>query len=1603
MEQLALKHGVSREDIMASKDLAYHELPETLPFPKSFTRKYQSDFLNNYFLRKDRLQHVLPVQVKILSEEAVLRKYNTYLPTEIDSLGDILELAGMDKADVGSGYHGDSQGIGAGINIVDREPGVREEDEDDKGKKRILLLDLSQHFSTHGKEKLYRVDEQPLGLVYLLTYIKQQLGDKITGRVYKSGNDFDGFEELKVLVDAYKPDLLGIRTLTYYREFFHETVSLLRQWGIDVPIIAGGPYAASDYDTILKDRNIDLVVLGEGEYTLRELLGKMLENDFKIPGREVLRTIRGIVFTFTRDPDKRDKAVEVILADKIAEMPDSEEAAANPVPVSTDKNLAYVMYTSGSTGKPKGVMVEHRQVNNCICWMQEKFNLSASAVVAQRTNLTFDPSVWEIFWPLYIGGTVRIIDDEARIDVEYLTGLMAEDPALTIMYCPSTLLSAVTLYLDMKPVKPRLKLPRLIIGAEPVTMEVIKRFYSCYEGRIVNTYGPTEGVINNTYYDLDPADGRSFVPIGKPAANNRIYILSGDLKLLPMGIAGEICIAGASVARGYINDREKTLYSFINNPFGTGKLYKTGDVGRWLEDGNIEIMGRLDDQVKIRGHRIELGEIETALSGHPSILEAVVAAKTTAELKEQVRECKTCGIWSNYPGVKINDESICNICENLSLYKKLINRYFSTPEEMELKLREGNRNRAGEYDCTLVYACERVATYALYRLLDMGFKVLTVTYDSGHYDQESLDRIKRITKQIGVDHILLRHQDSDRILKESLRTAKTMCKGCIHTSTSLAGEYAYKNNIKFVIGETLSRGQIVENKLFKFLEMGIHDIDEIEREADKLMRNVAALDKNIFDIINIDIVKDGSMYDKVEFIDFYRYFNVTNEEMAAYLDEKDVYWKNLENRAIYSTDCKICKIGDYNHFKELGYHYTGSARSWEKRLGHATMKDVKEDLTLTCTPEEHALFLKGLGYREEIKVDKEEKHLCAYYVPGEEIDVLGLREYLAGELPGYMIPSYFIALDKIPLTANGKIDRKALPAPESGIKAGEDYAAPATDVEEKLKAVWEEVLGVDCIGVNDDLFKLGGDSIKAIRIVSKLQRYNLKLEIRDLFLNPTVKKAAGCVGPMTRKSDQGPVEGEVPLTPVQQWFFERDFNPRHYFNQSLMLYREQGFNAEYVEKVFTKIIQHHDALRLVFKRDEKTGDVTQFNRPIGPPLFDMEVIDLTGTAADDRESADRVLEHARGLQQRIDLASGPLVKLGLFKTGAGKGDHLLIIIHHLVVDGISWRVLLEDFETGYEQVRQGIDISFQDKTDSFKYWSEKLSAYAQSEDALKEADYWTGVEETAAEIPELPKDFTISPAERKLADTGSVVMTLDATGTETLLKDVHKAFNTEINDILLTALALALKEWAGPEKTVIKLEGHGRESIMDDVNISRTVGWFTTQFPVLLDISKENGLPGQVKTVKETLRQIPHRGIGYGILRHLGPGTRPGLEPEIVFNYLGQLGKGQAREESNTDAVFVMSPLPRGEDRSPDMTAECAVYINGGVANGELGLSFAYNTKEFKRERIETLTACYKSALTRIIEYCSRTEDTEMTAGDFDAVDLDADEMEAIYDELELE
>ncbi|MEW9701791.1 amino acid adenylation domain-containing protein, partial [Paenibacillus sp. SI8] len=634
-----------------------------------------------------------------------------------------------------------------------------------------------------------------------------------------------------------------------------------------------------------------------------------------------------------------------------------------------------------------------------------------------------------------------------------------------------------------------------------------------------------------------------------------------------------------------------------------------------------------------------------------------------------------------------------------------------------------------------------------------------------------------------------------------------------------------------------------------------------------------------------------------------------------------------------------------------------------------------------------AQIMKANSVQETIVIaqddEKGQKQLAAYFVAAQSVTSGELRAILGQEMPAYMIPSYFVQLEQMPLTPNGKIDRRALPAPQDSAQTGTEYAAPRTPVEQVLATIWQKVLGAAKVGIYTNFFELGGDSIKSIQVSSRLYQEGYKLETKDFFQHPTIAELSGLVQSVSRTADQGEVVGAVGLTPVQLWFFEHNESDRHHFNQALMLYRELGFNEDILREVATKIAKHHDALRAVFHKSE-SGSYEARNRGVNDgELFSLDVFDLRGEA----ECSAAIEAKANELQSSINLSEGPLIKLGLFHCA--DGDHLLIVIHHLVVDGVSWRILIEDLAAGYEQFEKGEEIRLPQKSDSFQTWAEQLATYANSPALEKDRAYWQRV--IQSDVAPLPKDFAHN--ESLVSESEIVTVQWTELETEQLLKHAHRAYHTDVNDLLLTALGTALHEWTGMERIAVNMEGHGREDILTDVDITRTVGWFTSQYPVVLEIGLDQEMSHRIKSVKEELRGIPQKGIGYGILRYLSePRECEELhaKAEIGFNYLGQFDQDLA------SSAMQFSHYPVGSSVSGNAKRPFTLDLNGMIARRALTLTISYSIKQYRSETIERLAGLLQESLRKVVAHCVSRENAELTPSDVNLKGLTVEELDRL-------
>ncbi|ASZ13677.1 non-ribosomal peptide synthetase [Chitinophaga pendula] len=907
-----------------------------------------------------------------------------------------------------------------------------------------------------------------------------------------------------------------------------------------------------------------------------------------------------------------------------------------PAPAS----LAYIIYTSGSTGNPKGVMIEHRGMLNHLYAKINDLGIDKDSKVAYTASYTFDISVWQMFSALLCGGRTCIYAQDAILEPARLLTLFSQD-AITIAEVVPSYLSAIV---DVPEVQLLNDLKYLLITGEALHAWLVNKWFEVDKKGItlVNAYGPTEASDDICHYFITGPLDTSQVPIGSPVQNTRIYIVNEHGQLCPIGINGELCVAGIGVGRGYLNQDELTASKFVIDPFdsqGLQRMYKTGDLARWLPDGNIEFIGRMDDQVKVRGYRIELGEIEHAI----------------------------------------------------------------------------------------------------------------------------------------------------------LNTA--------------------------------------------------------------LVRQVVVLTK-----------------------------------------------------------------GDV-HKQLVGY------------------------------------VVPVAGYSKEL-----------------------LFGYLREQLADYMLPATIVELEEMPLTTNGKINKKALPDPEWNDSLPDEQMEPRSALEAVIINVWQEILKVPTIGIYDNLFKLGADSIMVIQFASRMNRKGYSISPQSVFKHQRPADLADYLNSnqheqTTITAEQGILSGISGLLPIQHWYLQEKVPSAvtNHYNQAIFINIPPSVSVEDMHTIGRLLLIQHDALR--FRYSYTGNNWKQEYSPVDAKKNLLSAINLQDTPAGDVRNV--IKAAANECQQRLDITTGEVFRMILFTGIPSCQQHLLLMVgHHLVIDGVSWRIIEEDIGLLLQQLEKGVLPEQQllgTKSASYKDWYQELTAYGKSEQLLSQVAYWENI--TNGYLPLVDVN---SEVVGKVADGVELRQSLSARYTQQLLQEAGQRYNTDVNDILLSALMVTILKYNGRRKVNIGLEGHGREHLVASLDISRTVGWFTNLYPVMLELPEgeaELNLARIITEIKEQLRAVPDKGMGYGVLRYINKeaALQTEIQPwDIIFNYLGYW-----------EGVYDSDAWPVGDMVGLEQRMAAPLILNSATSGGQLIFSLSYNRLQFEDQAMAAFMASYLSVLEEVIDHCTAAAGIYGTPSDY--------------------
>ena len=1282
--------------------------------------------------------------------------------------------------------------------------------------------------------------------------------------------------------------------------------------------------------------------------------------------------------------------------------------------------LAYMMCTSGSTGSPKGVCIPHRGIIRLV--RNTNFvEIGDRDVFLHLSAPSFDASTFEVWGALLNGCKVALLSSSTPSLEEIEKAISVHN--VTVLWLTSGLFHLlVDERIDaLRPVH------QLLSGGDVLSVAHVRRVFAEYPNiTVINGYGPTESTTFACCHRMSrPPEYGASIAIGRPISNTRVYIVDPALRPVPIGVPGELLLAGDGLAYGYRGRPDSTAECFIPNPFADSageRLYRTGDKARWLPDGTIEFLGRLDEQVKLRGFRIEPGEIVGVLNDHPEVKESFVLARDD---KPGGKRLVAYVVPSNNGAA--GDLEVLQR-EHVASWEALYEETYETAAQGKdptfntvgwNSTYTGEPIPAGEMREWVDATIDRIRALSPRRVIEIGcgtglllFRLAPdcERYLANDFSEPALRQVAAAVRgRSELQNVELRRAAADELCITEDRDWDTVV---INSVVQYFPSIEYLCRVlhgavdKVRPGGSIFLGDV---RLLPLL-MAYHASVEVANAsatlssaqlAERVMQRISqeqelAIDPAFFLALQQEEPRISSV--RIEpkrgrarnELTCFR-CDITLSIEAPLRNSAVIAWHDWSSHT-WNIDAIRCEL-EVRRPVFWGLRGILNARIEDEsrvvpwlvaRPMDETVRHLSEMLRGSrghgIDPDALCSLASDLGVRAEISIALADPFTFdAVFLPREAAVgtqffadepslkpwhqygndplqnkltgtlVQRLRDLLTQRLPEYMVPSAIVLLDRMPLTPNGKVDRRALPAADRNAP-GERYVAPRTRIEQILARIWSETLGVDRVGVRDNFFELGGDSILSIQVASRAAEVGLELSTRLVFQHQTIAELAVALRDVPRcgrPAEESRPSGEVPLSPIQRWFFDLQLEQPEHFNLAAFFKCHPDLDPVRLRDALLRVAEHHDSFRLRFERTVQSW--RQFYCDASR-LVDFEVVE--------QWDSKRLTEHAAQFQTGFNLTRGPLFRAVLFlPKGKGEG-RLLLIMHHLIADGVSWRILMEDLVTAYADVTAPLPP----KSNSFLSWSNEVQRVACSGSLESECTYWRRqVEGSVAPIPlDAPADAPPGPAE-------SLSRLFTRQDTHRLLREMPAQYEGRIMDLLIAALAVALARWSGQRQIRIDIEGHGREEIVE-CNISRTVGWFTSLFPLMVSIS--GGTAPEVFTeVQNQLRAVPNQGLGYGMLRYLsadrtlGRALAPELRSEVSFNYLGQLDQA-----AGGGSFLSLSDDRVGPTYSPRAQPRYRLEICGRVLDGVLEFEFTFHEGWHRRETISRFADHFMAELTALLD-----------------------------------
>jgi non-ribosomal peptide synthase protein (TIGR01720 family) len=1276
--------------------------------------------------------------------------------------------------------------------------------------------------------------------------------------------------------------------------------------------------------------------------------------------------------------------------------------------------------------------------------------------VIQFASPSFDVAFWELCMTLLTGATLVMVPAE-----RLLQGDTYRRYDITHASIPPTLLASMD-PADLASVR------TLTVGAETCSAELAARW--AVGRRMFNSYGPTEATVAATLSEpIQPGEAPT---VGRPIEGTTVHLLDDRLHPVPVGTGGELYIAGAGVARGYLNQPGVTAARFVANAFGPPgqRMYRTGDLARRRADGQLEFLGRVDDQVKLRGFRIELGEIDAVLARHAAVDQvATVLREDHPGTKRLVAYVVPATVTS---GRRTRDHTVVDQWRSLyeSLHLDGAQDRFGDDFAGWNSSYDGRRlplPQMREWQSATLAA---IAALRPRRVLEIGAGTgLILAHLAGRcaaYWATDLSASAIVSLRANIervpelaDKVVLRAQPADDFGGIPRGMFDTVVLNSVAQYFPSADYLlvVLRGALDLVVpGGSVFVGDVRNARLLTSLHAGVRlDQDRTDGVGSaQLWRSVldaAAAERELLvdpaffarlpglldDVDTADVsLKRGSAHNE---LNRYRYDVVVRKRSGRRTRPVSAPKSSWDNEV---TD--VAGLAELLDRRPPALVVTGvpnarlmgevaATRMFEqgssiddvraaRRAGVGVEPDVLRALgeergyqvavTWAAADDRFdAVFSDGSSPVEVAAPEQgDDRELSSYTndpaaTEQRKAVVDSLRAHVRELLPEHMVPAAFVLLDRLPTTVNGKLDRKALPAP--GFAGSTNRTPPSSRTEDILCAAFAEVLHLPAVGVDDGFVTLGGDSILAIQLVGLARKAGLVIEAGEVIRRQTVGELAKVATVEDRaETDAVPDSGvgDVPLTPIFHWLSGKGGSIAD-FSQSVVVRTPPSLDRPALVAMAQALIDTHDSLRL---RLDRTGPWRIEALPPGDVSATDHVTVVGARLVPDAELSAFTAPHVAAARGRLRPESAGMIEIVWFDTGPGRAGRLAIVVQHLAIDAVSWRVLLTDIAAAWDVVTGDRPIVLDPVPTSLRRWSRLLAERATSETQVAQLGTWIAtLDRPARPVGLRPLD----PVRDTVRSARTVTSALPSSLVEPLLTTVPARLDCRTHEILLTALALAFGRGTG-DALRVEVEGHGREDLFPGVDLSRTVGWFTSAYPVRLEPGRVDfaevlrggaDLGTALKEVKQQLRGTPDNGVGYGLLRYLNSRTGPLLAqlgtPEVRFNYMGRFVAGQ-----RTDWALIADDGAFNDHVDPDAPLTHAVEIDavaevlpGGTS---LGTTWRWAPGVVDAGRIEEIRETWFALLAAVVRHADRPDASGLTPSDLSLSSLRQDELAALEAEI---